>query len=109
MDTLGTHPGNLFLEALDQLKADSWSEALLWHASDALVGCADHDETPLGLVCGSPAGKEGFAEAGTWINYNGKDSIMPVSNYTIGTILRRIFVLDLVWIPGFEVKSSCMN
>ena len=60
------------------------------------AGCdtTSDDETQSDIMYCSSAGKDSYTEAGTWITYNGKNSIAAITNYIVANSLGGIFVFD---------------
>jgi len=83
--TYGAKPG----KACQQCGVMMYSEILA-------AGCdtTHDDETQSDIMYCSSAGKDSYTEAGTWITYNGKESVAAVTNYTIANNLGGIFVFD---------------
>merc|ERR1712072_1433157 len=60
------------------------------------AGCTSQydDETKSDIAYCSSAGQDGYTEAGTWITYNGKQSIHEITEYAMDKGLAGVFVFD---------------
>lgn len=83
--TFGAKPG----KGCSQCGVMMYSEILA-------AGCSNQydNETKSDVMYCSSAGKDGYTEAGTWITYNGKQSIHEITQYSMDKGLAGVFVFD---------------
>merc|ERR1711991_624241 len=83
--TYGAKPG----KACQQCGVMMYSEIMA-------AGCDTKfdDETKSDIMYCSSAGKDGYTEAGTWVTYNGLESIEGITQYAIDNGLAGVFAFD---------------